>query len=331
MDIKFDGIDSFLGYFGERYIIPYYNYFYKSFSKLFGDKVNEQWCKLKELLKENDDDKLFLKICKLFTVRGFVGIKSETEVNNLMLPFLNGRYCVRISDKGGLAMSVYCYIKNEPSMQSSRLPDSISLNPVSIKQHLGNKIDKLITLKPISNDMGSNYLGELPRLSTDDEKDAMQLEKLIDRQSSVNITPDISMIGNNLYLSSYKFYENIEQLDENTCIISIVSDVDNPDYDLPEILHNHHIVEFIDGENDLNKAKEAIKKIVQLIEEKIQVMPVLIHCRAGVNRSASVVIAYLNKTGLNLNEAILKVRNARNIIAPIFTNLVALVQLSREN
>jgi len=66
----------------------------------------------------------------------------------------------------------------------------------------------------------------------------------------------------------------------------------------------------------------------------VQKKPVLVHCRAGVSRSASVVVAYVMRfCGLSLHDAFFLVRSRRNIITPNlgFMNKLTLYEAEIKN
>ncbi len=74
-------------------------------------------------------------------------------------------------------------------------------------------------------------------------------------------------------------------------------------------------IEFDDGYS--SNYKENLDRILEFIAEHIKNGCVLIHCAAGISRSASIAIAYLCRyAGMSLDEAQRHVWRARRIISP---------------
>lgn len=76
---------------------------------------------------------------------------------------------------------------------------------------------------------------------------------------------------------------------------------------------NVFIIPIHDGEPGL---KPWLKKGIRFIDENIEKGPVLVHCYAGISRSASMVVAYLMSKGRSFQEAMTLVYEQRRIIDP---------------
>lgn len=77
----------------------------------------------------------------------------------------------------------------------------------------------------------------------------------------------------------------------------------------------HHVFQALDYEYyDISKHFETCCK---LIDEALQKGSVLVHCAAGVSRSATVVIAYLmRKNAWSLSQALKFVKEKRSVVFP---------------
>lgn len=85
-------------------------------------------------------------------------------------------------------------------------------------------------------------------------------------------------------------------------------------YEPPEGIEYRKIPLKDDGSNDCDEIDRAVDSLHELIQQGHRV---LVHCRAGVSRSPSVVAAYLAKyEGHTLNSAMEVVKNSRRIADP---------------
>jgi len=84
-----------------------------------------------------------------------------------------------------------------------------------------------------------------------------------------------------------------------------------------------------DGRNDCDEIDRAIDTLHELVQAGKKV---LVHCRAGVSRSPSVVAAYLAKyEGHTLNSALEVVKNGRDIADPREDLWASFVMCSAKN
>jgi predicted protein tyrosine phosphatase len=122
----------------------------------------------------------------------------------------------------------------------------------------------------------------------------------------------ISKITDKVYLSdaySSRRYDRLAALGI-THILSIGSEQkphDNPAF------HNLHL-NLRDTPTDKGLMEQELNRAVEFIDKYPG--PVLIHCFAGISRSATVVVYYLMLKGMSLDQALTRVRTARPIINP---------------
>jgi protein tyrosine phosphatase len=86
----------------------------------------------------------------------------------------------------------------------------------------------------------------------------------------------------------------------------------------PEIKHEIIHIEDLNDDENVKMMKECLTSVLPSIHESIMNgKRVCVHCKAGVSRSATVVIAYLMKyEKMDWHEAVQRVRELRPIICP---------------
>ena len=76
-------------------------------------------------------------------------------------------------------------------------------------------------------------------------------------------------------------------------------------------------------------SKEQVRAAIDYIHDKLALGPVLVACAAGMSRSASMVIAYLVRTGWAADAAYRHVKSVRPIICPMPAMLTSAVEAVR--
>ncbi|XP_063448998.1 protein phosphatase Slingshot homolog 2-like isoform X2 [Mytilus trossulus] len=123
-----------------------------------------------------------------------------------------------------------------------------------------------------------------------------------------------TLIKEYLYLGSEWNASNIEELSRNGVhyILNISREIDNF---YPGILHYYNIKEWDCEETNLLKYWENTHKFISKVREKKGI--VLVHCKMGISRSASTVIAYLMKEyHMSRQEGYDMVKGMRSCIMP---------------
>lgn len=121
---------------------------------------------------------------------------------------------------------------------------------------------------------------------------------------------ELSEILPNLYLSGL---EGTKQIKENN-ILSVLSVMKN--FPVFESCINHMKIEINDTNGQeihkyFDEAHSFIERALQNNEK------ILVHCRAGISRSATIIISYIMKTKkMNLDEAYKFVKSKRPIVDP---------------
>ena len=122
-------------------------------------------------------------------------------------------------------------------------------------------------------------------------------------------TNNASVITDNLYLSNYfisKQYDRLKSLNINQ-ILSIGKEL--PQHNTTEFKTLHIELE--------DRTDENIKQHFETAIEFINNGPTLVHCYAGISRSATIVLAYMMKTyKLPLYLAMKHCKSRRSIISP---------------
>jgi protein-tyrosine phosphatase len=128
------------------------------------------------------------------------------------------------------------------------------------------------------------------------------------------------IISEFLYLGNMNDALNTEWLNKNKIknILNVAKEVDIKQKKY-NYLHLH-----LDDYNFNNKFKSEYPKAIKFIDDALKRKEkILVHCRAGMNRSATIVILYLFKRcNMDLEKAHLYVKMKRFIINPILLRAV---------
>ncbi|KRX08910.1 hypothetical protein PPERSA_09014 [Pseudocohnilembus persalinus] len=122
----------------------------------------------------------------------------------------------------------------------------------------------------------------------------------------------------NLYLGNRKAAETYDFLLQNNVkyVLSLTNSSLAPNYESFKDIINDHIIITIEDTEDQN-ITEHLKQCHNFIDNALKNANVLVHCQAGVSRSASIVITYLmNRLEIDLTQAYGIVRKKRPIIGP---------------
>lgn len=119
------------------------------------------------------------------------------------------------------------------------------------------------------------------------------------------------IIEGKIYLASLKGAKNTELL-ENLGITHIISILNSkPKLKIPKTVKDIYFFKIKDGDENIYKIFSEVSEIItKALDEGGKV---LVHCRAGVSRSASVVTAYLMNCGFTKEEAFQIIRSKRYI------------------
>ena len=123
-----------------------------------------------------------------------------------------------------------------------------------------------------------------------------------------------SKILDYLYLGSEWNASNLEELRQNgiTHVLNSTREIDNF---FPAHFVYHNVREYDEEATDLLKYFDGTYKFIRAAREKEG--KVLVHCKMGISRSASVTISYLMKErGTPLEETLAYVRSRRSIVKP---------------
>ncbi|CAE1294892.1 SSH [Acanthosepion pharaonis] len=117
-----------------------------------------------------------------------------------------------------------------------------------------------------------------------------------------------------LYLGSEWNASNYDELEENGVkyILNVSREIDNF---FPEKYHYMNVREFDNEQSDLMKHWKRTYEFIKKVKENNG--KVLVHCKMGISRSASTVIAFkMKEDGCSFQEAFNFVKNKRNVIRP---------------
>ena len=131
----------------------------------------------------------------------------------------------------------------------------------------------------------------------------------------------ITKVDNNIFIGGYIAAANRDVIQRNKikAIVKMFADTDK--YPEGNIRHPHVRYKVINCRDlvdyDITEdVKEALRFIVKMIRKKRDIR-ILVHCHAGVSRSATVVITYLMlKADLKMLDALLYLRSLRPVINP---------------
>jgi predicted protein tyrosine phosphatase len=84
-------------------------------------------------------------------------------------------------------------------------------------------------------------------------------------------------------------------------------------FHMDDMIHEGQVIDI----EDFSKELEAIDCAMQYVEKTARPRAVLVHCDMGVNRSPTLVLAYLLRTGLSLREAYRYLFSARDFADPL--------------
>ena len=120
-----------------------------------------------------------------------------------------------------------------------------------------------------------------------------------------------------LFLSDYFAASDIEELDRNG-ILTVVNISDQPQSQANRQLYEDNGIRYVffpcrdEPDENINRYFASFLEVMETAPK-----PVLVHCRAGVSRSATLAIAFVMVyKELNVTEAFLHVRKQRPIIGP---------------
>lgn len=131
----------------------------------------------------------------------------------------------------------------------------------------------------------------------------------------------VAQVVPGLYIADYKGTEQCAKLG----VVVVVSCTEQPAPKLPPYVRNLHLKYFDDDSFDVHSAAtDTIKWLLPYME---QGAPVMIHCNAGVSRSATLVMACLlyQHPDWTIEQAFRKVQQARAIACPDHSHLRKLV------
>jgi len=129
---------------------------------------------------------------------------------------------------------------------------------------------------------------------------------------------EASLITPRLYLSDYGTARNSTKLEELgiTHVISVIEYKPNLPEVIPQTQRFHLPLSDTTGANILDHLDASTAFIKAALEEN-ETNKVLVHCKLGISRSATVVCAYLiATTNLSAEESIAHVQSLRGIVCP---------------
>lgn len=100
------------------------------------------------------------------------------------------------------------------------------------------------------------------------------------------------------------------------CVVSVLGDDDRHGLSMPRHVHEHHNIT-IDDAPDADLAQHFVRAHGFIQRALEQDKTVLVHCMAGISRSATIVAAHLMlERKIGRDEALAIVRKARSIVGP---------------
>ena len=154
------------------------------------------------------------------------------------------------------------------------------------------------------------------QLEADMETDLESYKSFIDKQMLVILgqLDPASQIIDYLYLGSEWNASNLDELRQNgiTHILNVTKEIDNF---FPALFVYKNIREYDEEATDLLKYLNSTFQFIK--KAKVAGGKILVHCKMGISRSATVTISYLMKEyDLCLEDTIKKVREKRSIVKP---------------
>lgn len=154
------------------------------------------------------------------------------------------------------------------------------------------------------------------QLESDMEQDLEQYKSVIDKEILVILgqMDPASQILDYLYLGSEWNASNLEELQQNgiTHILNVTREIDNF---FPSVFEYQNIREYDEEATDLLRYLDRTYRFIK--EARMANGKVLVHCKMGISRSATVTISYVMKEyDLSLSEALCKVKQCRSIVNP---------------
>jgi len=123
------------------------------------------------------------------------------------------------------------------------------------------------------------------------------------------LTNPMDEIRPNLFLGSIRSLQKTYLNDIDT-VISMTSDAFK--YDLAGLVQNHYVFPVRDSYKDQVNMTLAMRMILPIIKDELRKgNTVLVHCKAGLHRAATVVVHYLQTTGLSAKQAVSLVQARR--------------------
>jgi len=154
--------------------------------------------------------------------------------------------------------------------------------------------------------------------------------------ASQSLTESATKVINNMWLGDYYDAHKVDFLTRNG--IKFVLNISHecmPDKELYEKL-GIQVMHVLQEDRDADKLKPHMDAMLEFIHNAlVSELPIIVHCRMGVSRSATVVIAYLIKYGLDINvvkpmlytDAFMHVKNIRPYINPNFDFVLMLREM----
>jgi protein-tyrosine phosphatase len=136
-------------------------------------------------------------------------------------------------------------------------------------------------------------------------------------QQKIRKQPGTVIIPEKLYLTSITEAQSLNYLKKNK--ITAILTINTEPVEIPEELNKIGIkTKFVNlGDNCTSHIKSYFDEMNEFIDNNERV---LVHCHAGISRSATAVIAYVMKTlRMTLNEAMKFVQTRRHVVCPNFS------------
>lgn len=127
----------------------------------------------------------------------------------------------------------------------------------------------------------------------------------------------MTRITDRIFLGNYLDAQNEEFLNQNQIdlVINVAVEIPKPNYKYVNPWYYKYRLYDIPEQNILHYSKFVYDLIEEFLSKSNK--NILIHCRAGISRSASLLIAYLmKKNHWNLDQAYWFVKRKRDIIQP---------------